>query len=242
MSRRTWTKGDLHITYGNPTIQTFREKIIKDMDEAMYFYYDIDILDDTKILFHADAYDFPKVQNLPNYIDYLVNMKEEDMFVYEDYEDNGFHRKKLYNFMTLDDSFNMDMEYFYKIEKQIMYVKQRQDKEFKRYEEYTLTIGNCGKDRKLGGDNREPYGKEIFIKYLTKEDILRLKQTALDFCQVAIEDSNKALRKYKIKCPHCQEHQLFLDALLEEDDFGNKQFKCAKCKKEFTDDDDIDID
>lgn len=238
MSRRTWKREYLSITFGKPSIQSFREKIISSMKEVMYFYYDIDILDGKKQIFHAETYDFPKVQNLPQYIDYICNIEEKDMFTYENLEDNGFSRRKLYNFITLDDSFNMDCEYFYKIERMITYVKQRNEEEPKRYEEYTLTIGQCAKN-KDGYSNGESYGKEIFIKYLTREDLLRLKQTAIDFCNVAIEENNKALRKYEIKCPKCGEHQLFLGALIEEDEHGHQKFKCTKCSEDFNDDDDI---
>lgn len=238
MSRRTWKRESLRITYGNPSIQAFRENIISSMKGVMYFYYDIDIFDGKKQIFHAEAYDFPKVQNLPNYIDHIVNIEEKDMFTYEDYEDNGFHRKKLYNFITLDDSFDMDCEYFYKIERMVTYVKQRHEKEHKRYEDYTLTIGKC-EPNKRGYDDGEPFGKQIFIKYLTKEELLKLKQTAIDFCNVAIDYYNRGMREYKIKCPHCKERQLFLGALVKEDEYGKQKFKCTKCSKEFSDDDDM---
>jgi hypothetical protein len=238
MSRRTWKKDGLYITYGNPSIQPFREDLLSSMKGAMYFYYDIDIFDGKKQIFHAEAFDFPKVQNLPNYIDHIVNMEEEEMFVYENFENNGFHRRKLYNFITLEDSFNMDSEYFYKIERMVTYVKQREEEKPKRYEDYTLTIGKCEPNKK-GYSDGEPYGKQIFFKYLTKYDLLELKQTAIDFCNIAIEYHNRELRKYKIKCPKCGEHQLLLGSLIKEDEFGNQSFKCSKCAKEFSDNDDI---
>lgn len=193
MNRRTWKKDTLYITYGKPVIQPFKQRIIDSMDDVMYFYYDIDILDGKKIIFHADAYDFPKVQNLPSYIDYIINMEEKDMFLYENLERGGFHRKRFYNFIDLADSFDMDHEYFYKIERMVTYVKQINELEFKNFEEYTLTIGKC-EPNKEGYSNGEPFGKQIFIKYLTKEDLLRLKQTALAFCDVAIKEYNNELK------------------------------------------------
>ena len=238
MSRRTWTKDYLHITYGNPTITPFRQNLISSMKEVMYFYYSIYILDENKTIFSDHTHDFPKVQNLPDYIDHIVNMEEKDMFLYEDFKHNGFHRKKLYNFVTLKDDFDMDMEYFYKIERLITYVKQSEEEEFKRHEEYTLTVGKNVPNKEHYSDG-EPYGEQIFIQYLTKEDLLRLKQTALDFCQVAIDEYNKWLKQDKIKCPKCGEKQLYLDSLIEENEFGTTSFKCIKCKHDFTDDDGI---
>lgn len=240
MSRRTWKKDTLYITYGNSSITPHREDLLTSMDEVMYFYYDIDILDGKKTLFSASTHDFPKVQDLPVYIDHMLDMKENDMFVYEDYEDGGFHRKKLYNFIVLDDSFNMDMEYFYKIERTITYVKQRSDKEFKRYEEYTLTIGENAPNKE-GYSNGEHFGQSIYIKYLTREDMLRLKHTAEEFCKCAIEDYNKDLKKYKIKCPKCGAHQLYLDSLLPYNENHDEEFKCTECGYEFDNNDDYHI-
>ena len=46
-----------------------------------------------KTLFSSSTHDFPKVQNLPIYIDHMLDIEEKDMFVYEDFEDYGYHRK-----------------------------------------------------------------------------------------------------------------------------------------------------
>ena len=43
--RRTFIKGDLVITYSNPSLQPFREdKLVNKENGIMYFYYDIDVL------------------------------------------------------------------------------------------------------------------------------------------------------------------------------------------------------
>lgn len=238
MSRRTWKKDTLHITYSNPSITPHRFDLLTSMKGAMYFYYDIEILDEKKTLFSARVHDFPKVQDLPIYIDHILDMEEKDMFIYEDFKDNGFHRKKLYNFIVLDDSFNMDIEYFYKIERTITYIKQRYEDDFKRYEEFTLTIGQNAPNKE-GYSNGEDFGQSIYIKYLTREDILNIKKTAEDFCKCAIEVYNKELKKYKIKCPKCEEHQLYLDCLLPDNEESyTEEFKCTKCGHEFNSDDD----
>ena len=241
MSKKTWKKDKLHITYRNPYITPHSVNLLTSMKDVMYFYYDIDILDGKKTLFSASACDFPKVQNLSCYIDHILDMEEKNMFVYENYEYHGFHRKKLYNFIVLDDSFNMDMEYFYKIERTITYIKQRDENEFKRYEEFTLTIGQNASNKK-GYSNGENFGQSVFIKYLTREDMLNIKKVAEDFCKCAIDDYNEELKKYKIKCPKCKEHQLYLECLLPSDEIFGREFKCTKCGYEFGDDDDYDID
>lgn len=241
MSRRSWKKDSLYITYGSPSITPFREVELSSMKDVMYFYYDISILDGKKTIFESSTYEFPKVQNLPAYIDYILNMKEEDMYLYENLEDGDFKRKKLYSFVELNDSFNFDMEYFYKIERNITYVKQSHQSDFKRYEEYTLTIGQNEKNKE-GYDNGENFGKSIFIKYLKKEDLERLSKTAQDFCNVAIQEYNKELKNRKIKCPNCSKSLSYLDSLVEIDDDRNYKFKCPLCNYDFTDEDDIYLD
>ena len=92
---------------------------------------------------------------------------------------------------------------------------------------------------KQGYSNGECFGRSIFIKHLTKEDLERLKKTAQDFCKYAIEDYNKELKEYKIKCPKCKEHQLYLDALTDEKNYYRDCFfKCTVCGHKFSDDDD----
>lgn len=242
MSRQSWRKNDLYITYGNPSITPFTETQISSMEEVMYFYYDIAILDGKKTIFESSIYEFPKVQNLPAYIKHIIDMKEEDMYLYEDFQDGGFHRKKLYSFIELNDSFNFDMEYFYKIEKHITYVKQSSQNEFKRYEKYSLIIGQNEKNKE-GYDNGEDFGKSIFINYLTKEDLERLSKTAQGFCKLAIDEYNKELKERKIKCPKCNEVQSYLNSLVNVDEETHDyNFKCFSCNNEFTDEDDIYID
>lgn len=238
MNYKVWNKDTFNIIYKNPKITTHREELIESMDEVMYFYYDIEILDGEKSLFSESVYDFPKVQDLPICIDTLINKKEEKMFLYEDYENNGFHRKKLYDFILLDD---MDIEYFYKIERIITFTKQRYEKDFKRYEEFVLTIGKHAPNKR-GYSNGEDFGQSIFIKHLEREDILNFKYTAEEFCRIAIENYNNHAKEYKIKCPKCNEHQLYLDCLLPPSESYNLEFKCTKCGYEFDDEENYFID
>lgn len=192
INRQTWKKDNMYITYGNPFITPFadenynyeRETIPHSMNDVMYFYYDIDIFYGKKHIFHSHTHDFPKIQDLPMEIDCLFHVKEKDMFIYQDIEDEGFHKKELYACTKLED---FDCEYFYKIEKIITYVKQRDESNFKRYENYTLIIGES-EPNKEGYSSGENYGKEFYVKNLEKEDLIKLKKTATKFCNLAIKN------------------------------------------------------
>jgi len=199
MSRRTWKKGNLFISFGHPAITAFNDGLpIKDMDGVMYFYYDIHIIQDTKTLFHQSAYDFPKVQNLHLYIDDIIHFDMSKAYLLEDYQSGGFQRQVRYHQVTLDDSFHFDIEYFYKIERYDYFVKQANENEPKLWSEYVLTIGAMEVDKRYGGSNREEYGKTIMIKYLTAEDLLGLKETTISFCDEAVQLYNKQLHSEPI--------------------------------------------
>lgn len=196
MSRRTWTKGDLHISYGRPSITPFynnddTEREVKSMDDVMYFYYGIEILHHNKITLSMSTHDFPKVQNLPIYIDQIMSYNMDNGYVVEDYEDGGFHRRIRYAHVILEDSFGFDIEYFYKIERYDYVVKQSSENNYKEWTEYILTIGEMEPHRKYGGANRENFGKVIMIKYISPEELISLKNTALSFCEEAIRIHKK---------------------------------------------------
>lgn len=195
MSRQTWKKGNLYISYGNPSITPYydsggTERHVNNMSDVMYFYYDITILQDAKTLFNASAYDFPKVQNLHLYIDQIMNYDMSKSYLLEDYKNGGFHRKVNYSQVTLGDGFDFDIEYFYKIERYDYSVEDSAKKTPNEWTEYVLTIGQMEVCKKYGGANREEYGKSITIKYLTPEDLINLKNTATKFCEKAIHYHN----------------------------------------------------
>lgn len=184
MCKRSWSKGNITISYMNPSIIPFPERELINKNDIMYFYYDVEIYSKEKAIFTTQVYDFPKVQNLSWYIEQILNIKEDDMFVYENYEHKGFKRKVLYSFIELKDSSSLDMEYFYKIEKRITYVKQQEEAEYNRIEEYTLIIGQ-------NESEEEFYGKSVFLNNLTKMDLISLMNIADEFCKIAIDDYNK---------------------------------------------------
>lgn len=198
MSRRTWNKGNLYISFGQPSITPFQdEKPISDITKAMYFYYDVTILQDTKTLLSMRAYDFPKVQELPSYIQHMMDFDMEKAYLLEDTKINGFERRIKYHQIVLEDSFGFDIEYFYKIERYDYSVKQRNENEPKLWTEYVLTIGRMEVSKKYGGDNREDYGQCIMIKYLTPDDLHRLKNMATAFCEEAVRLHNKPFHSEK---------------------------------------------
>lgn len=195
MSRRTWKKGNLYISFGRPSITPFNEnKPVISQSDVMYFYYDIDILSGSKTMFKADTSDFPKVQNLPFYIDEIVNFDMKNAYLLEDIEVNGFTRQKRYHQVMLEDSFGFDIEYFYKIERYDYDVKQAKEELPKKWSEYILTIGQMEKSRQYGGDNREDYGKTVMVQNLDASDLMRLKDTALQFCEEAMRVHNKFVK------------------------------------------------
>ena len=195
MSRKTFVKDEVKISYGNGRITSFsndgNEIAIKNMSEAMYFYYDIIVLFGNKEVFRADAYDFPKVQDLHLDIDYMIDFDMNKAYLIENTEENGFHRIIKYNQIRVED---MDVEYFYKIERYDYSVKQSGEDMPKLWTEYIITIG-IGERNKEGFSNRENYGKSIYVSNLSKEDLLRLKKTTLDFCEESIKIHNKCLEK-----------------------------------------------
>lgn len=177
-----WKKGSLCIVYENPQVTPFKGVSLGSMKDVMYFYYDIKIFDDQEVIFSSRTQDSPKVQVLPQNIQCLLDMKEEDMFLREDFNQDGFHRKNFYHFVELDDE--MDIDYFYKLEKSVTFVKQAYEEDYNRWEEYTLTVGQSAPS-KGGYSNGENFGKSVFIKYLTRDDLVSLRDVADIFCQIA---------------------------------------------------------
>lgn len=186
MTRRTWRKGDLRITYSDPMITSFAEiegedRPVESMDNVLYFYYDIKILNKGKTIFETRTHDFPKVQDLPYVIDHLLHADMTKAYVVSEIEEEDFYRKVSRIEEELDDTFNM--EYFYKLERVDYAVRQHDETEQKHHSDYTLTIGQT--------ERNQSFGPAIVIKDLSKADLLRLKKTALSFCEEAIREHNR---------------------------------------------------
>ncbi|WPS85273.1 hypothetical protein SMD22_01210 (plasmid) [Brevibacillus halotolerans] len=198
MSRSTWKKGELYVSYGNPSITSFydgggNESKVESMSEVMYFYYDITVVYRDKVLLEMNTHDFPKVQNLPGCIEHIMDFDMNKAYILEDIEKNGYQRKVRYHQILLEDSSGWDIEYFYKIERYDYSVKQRNEDIAKEWIEYILTIGEMEVCKKNGGVNREDFGKVVMIKNITPSELMCLKETVIRFCQEAIQLHNKSI-------------------------------------------------
>ena len=195
MKEVTWKRDKLKINYSNPMITPFYEysreekgeveRPVNSISDAMYFYYHVEILNGDKLMFSAGTHDNPKVQDLPAYIDYIMqfNMKKHGYVIDEVKDEYGFHRKIQYAQVTLEDSF-IDIEYSYKIERYDYAVKQSDEKKHKKWTDYTLTISEMG-------NKKTSFGNAVVIKKISPKDLNGLKETAIAFCEQAVIDYSK---------------------------------------------------
>ena len=186
----------LKITYSNPMITPFyeyikgiedgRDKHVKDINDAMYFYYSIEILNGDKSMFSAWTHDYPKVPDLPLFIEAIMNTDmKKDGHVINELKEGGFHRKIQYAQIVLEDPF-ADIEYSYKIERYDYAVKQSDEKKHKKWTDYTLTISEMG-------NKKTSFGNAVVIKNITPKELNRLKETAIEFCKQAVIAYNEDL-------------------------------------------------
>lgn len=237
---RQFKYDNLTIEYSKPSITPFREGYIKSVDEIMYYYYSINIFLDEededgngnkvvkrRNIFSSDAYDFPKVQNLAPAIDYIV--KEDCPIVLEDYRNDGFHRLIKYNQLELDD---MNVEYFYRIERYDYSVKQSCEEEYKHWTKYKVTISEGFLNS--GWSDKKCYGSSIYLDNLNKEELLQLRDVANDFVQYSIDEYNRETSETTTLCPECKKRITIYDYISGERNYENL-YKCPHCNKEFDD-------
>lgn len=178
-----WKKGNLTIRYENPVLIPFDDENINDINDAMYFYYDVKILSGEKEIKNINCRDFSKVDELVYCIDEIMGLDISKLVLKEDSE-----LKITYSQIKIDDVF--DTEYFYKLERYGFSKTKLEDDEIKEWNEYELTIG----DFEINSI-KENSGNCVLIKHITEEEILLLKKTAKDFCDKAIKNYNKGLIK-----------------------------------------------
>lgn len=230
ITKRFYNDG-LIVEYSNPRIQPFNEGYFDNITEKdiMYFYYDLNIylydkidmkgnviLAKKRTLLSTNAYDFPKVQYVPETIDYLIN--EPCTLVLEDYKSNEFHRVQKYNQIELRD---IGEEYFYRFERNDYYVTQDENNEpFEHTTYYSIFIGK--------GHKRKEYGNMVYIDNLSKEQLLQFKKVAQDFLKSAIEEENFRITEQKLKCPNCE--KIFkAQGNNIHDEYNDWIFKCPNC-------------
>ena len=190
----TWERDTLKIAYSNPMITPFyeyskgiedgRERPVKDINDSMYFYYNIEIMNGDKLMFSAWTHDYPKVPDLPLFIETIMNTDmEKDGHVINELKEGGFHRKIQYAQIVLEDPF-ADIEYSYKIERYDYAVKQSDEKKHKKWTDYTLTISEMG-------NKKTSFGNAVVIKNIKPKELNGLKETAIAFCKQAVKEHNK---------------------------------------------------
>ena len=198
MKEISWKRDTLKIVYSNPMITPFyeyikgiedgRDKPVKDINDAMYFYYSIEILNGDKSMFSAWTHDYPKVPDLPLFIEAIMNTDmKKDGHVINELKEGGFHRKIQYAQIVLEDPF-ADIEYSYKIERYDYAVKQSDEKKHKKWTDYTLTISEMG-------NKKTSFGNAVVIKNITPKELNRLKETAIEFCKQAVIAYNNDLEE-----------------------------------------------
>ena len=160
-------------------IEDGRDRPVKDINDAMYFYYNIEIMDGDKSMFSAWTHDYPKVPDLPLFIEAIMNTDmKKDGHVINELKEGGFHRKIQYAQIVLEDPF-ADIEYSYKIERYDYAVKQSDEKKHKKWTDYTLTISEMG-------NKKTSFGNAVVIKNITPKELNGLKETAIAFCKQAV--------------------------------------------------------
>ena len=190
----TWERDTLKIAYSNPMITPFyeyskgiedgRERPVKDISDSMYFYYNIEIMNGDKLMFSAWTHDYPKVPDLPLFIEAIMNTDmKKDGHVINELKEGVFHRKIQYAQIVLEDPF-ADIEYSYKIERYDYAVKQSDEKKHKKWTDYTLTISEMG-------NKKTSFGNAVVIKNISPKELNELKETAIAFCEQAVKEHNK---------------------------------------------------
>ena len=236
---REYLNDGLIIRFKDPSIQPFGNDFeqVKTMKDVMHYYYTIEIdclnevdsegdivLAEKKTLFKADAYDFPKVQNVPAYINYII--EEPCNLVLEDFKKDEFHRIIKYNQVKLED---MNVEYWYKFERYDYSVKQSGTDKYNNWTEYTVTIGQG--NRVAGYSSRKEYGNAVYIDKMTEKDLLDFKQVVEDFILYSIDEHNSNINKVTTICPNCRERINIVKGYVK-----NDKYKCYLCEKEFDND------
>ena len=160
-------------------IEDGRDRPVKDINDAMYFYYNIEIMDGDKSMFSAWTHDYPKVPDLPLFIEAIMNTDmKKDGHVINELKEGGFHRKIRYAQIVLEDPF-ADIEYSYKIERYDYAVKQSDEKKHKKWTDYTLTISEME-------NKKTSFGNAVVIKNISPKELNELKETAIEFCKQSV--------------------------------------------------------
>lgn len=183
--RSTFISDDpnLVITYFRPSTTAFNsDKILESKKDIMYFYYGVEVSYKGKLLLEVSTHDFPKVDTLPEVIEYLLS---DDDYVLENAKGGTYYTyyikyKKAYNHSHWA---NHEYSYYFEaIKTQCL----KEDKHVSEYE-YILNISNHQVINRYKNDKVSTPVRIV----LNKDEMLRLKNVAEDFMNKAVNDYNK---------------------------------------------------
>jgi len=195
--RRTWTKGNFHLSYSQPQLTSFRDdEEILSVDDILYFYYDVHLISGTKTRLKMSSYDYPKVHLLPKEIDDILSFDMKKAYLLHDYKEEGYERQTRYHQVMIANGLGGISEYYYKIERYDTWEKTGAC-DPKEETWYVLTIGEMEKGKTYGGMEREEYGLAMAVYDITTEELEGLKHVAESFCDEAIRLYHDWLEEYR---------------------------------------------
>lgn len=164
---------NVKISIKNMSIQPFDENVKpKSIDDVMYLYYLLKMKVGKKT-YKFQAYDFPKLQNVGKYIDYIIDFDVKSMGLkINDIDKDGYRKSEYYKQMLLEDSFGE--EYFIKFEKYCTLGHQSSGEEF-NIEWYNMIFVN-------------PNGECVFMERLEESDLIKFKEYADGMINYEIEN------------------------------------------------------
>ena len=184
--RQSFIKDDLIISYSAPSIQAFNSEVeIVNSKAIMYFYYTIEVLYKGKIILEASTHDFPKVIHLSDAINWILT---EDNFMLENEfgEAHYFHRLDYYKRLKHIETYEQEYGYLFEVER--FKVKQQDEKEYKIWNYYYMTIYEPSKINNKW--KTKDISSQVKIE-MTKDDLIRLKLVAENFMRLSIDSYNK---------------------------------------------------
>ena len=185
-----WEKGSTIVQFSNPAM-TFFDDVLVDkkvsrlgIEDVMYYYYTVTMTNGL-IKKEFQVGDFPKVPEIPIYIDHLLNLNmNQEGVVLEEIEREGFYRKVQYHQTMLNDPFGLFAEYFLKFERYDYTVKQPDQEGEKFFSEYRLLIGNP-----MNPSSGSNCADCFYFHGLTTEDLIRLKEVVESFIAYSLDYS-----------------------------------------------------
>ena len=119
MAKNIWECKGLIIEYKNGIIIPYKEVLINNIGNTLDFFYTIEVKGNNKTLFKTKVKNYSKVDKLGSFIESILNIQEDEMLLYNQFEEEGCIHSIYYTFLECIDPYDSDIEYFYKIEKNI---------------------------------------------------------------------------------------------------------------------------